>query len=42
LRVRLQRALDSAAAADALGQEAAQALIDQGGRPYLSAVAAAV
>jgi hydroxymethylbilane synthase len=42
LRVRLQRALDSAAAADALGQEAAQALIDQGGRPYLSAAAAAV
>lgn len=40
LRVQLQRAVDSAAAADALGTEAAQALINQGGRDYLSAAAA--
>ena len=39
LRVRLQRPIGDAHAAQALGQEAAQALIEQGGRPYLQAAA---
>ena len=39
LRIRLQRAITNAQAAEALGQEAALALIEQGGRDYLGAAA---
>jgi len=41
LRVRLQRAVESAPAAESLGREAALALIELGGRHYLTAAALA-
>ncbi len=40
LRVRLQQAVNAAAEAEALGRQAAQALLDQGGQAYLAAATA--